>query len=423
MTPNIQFPRVAWIEQSFPRPQFDVTESNIYDLLKHKIAQLDTLQDKRIAITAGSRGISNIDVIVKTLVRLIRDLGGRPFIIPAMGSHGGGTPEGQLQILADYDITPEKMGAPILASIETVQIGQTEDHTPVYVAKAAWESDGIIALNRIKPHTDFVGEIESGLLKIITVGLGKVDGAQTFHSRTADFAYDYLIQTIAEKTIASGKILCGIALLENAYHETASLEIIPPDQIPTREKELLLQAKEWMPSLPVDQADVLIIEQIGKDISGVGMDPNITGRRYNINTHWQDKPDITRIVVMDISEKSMGNAVGIGLADFCSRKVIDKMDKRVTYLNAVTSRNTICSNIPLHFETDREMLEQTLISLGDIPAEKIRLLRIRDTLHLTRIEVSEALIPEMKQRSNISAVSALHELEFDKTGGLMPSEI
>ncbi|MBN2326524.1 MAG: DUF2088 domain-containing protein [Candidatus Omnitrophica bacterium] len=420
MTQRIQFPRVAWIEQTFPRPQFDATESHIYDLLKQKISSIKALQEKRIAITAGSRGISNMALIVKTLVRVVRDLGGHPFIIPAMGSHGGGTPEGQLHVLADYDITPEKMDAPILASLDTVHIGDTEDNTPVYVAKAAWESDGIIAVNRIKPHTDFIGEIESGLMKIITVGLGKVDGAQTFHSRTADFAYDHLVQTIARKTIASGKILCGIALMENAYHETASMEIIPPNQIQTREKELLIQAKNLMPSLPVDKADVLIIEQIGKDISGVGMDPNITGRRYRINTHWQDKPDITRIVVMDITPKSMGNAVGIGLADFCSRKVVKKMDKRVTYLNAVTSRNTICSNIPLHFETDKEMLEQTLISLGYIPTEKIRLLRIRDTLHLTRIEVSEALLPELKKRPNISTISELHDLEFDGDDNLRP---
>lgn len=411
----IQFPRMATVEQNFPRPVFDVSESNLMPLLLSKMPRA-AIAGKRIALTAGSRGISNMAFILKCLIQAIREMGGESFILPAMGSHGGGTPEGQLHILADYGITPENMGVPILSSLETVCIGKTGDGIPVHTARTAWEADGIIVINRIKPHTDFSGVVESGLMKIITVGLGKIDGAQIFHSRTSEYEYDYLVQTIARKNLETGRILCGIAILENAYHETAALEIIQPEYIEEREKELLRQAKEWMPSLPVQQADILIIDRIGKDISGVGMDPNITGRRYRINRHWPSDPDITRIVVMDLSERSMGNAAGIGLADFCSRRVVEKMDKRVTYLNAVTSRNTVCSNIPLHFDTDREMLEQVLFSIGDIHADRVRLLRIRDTLSLTRIEASEALWPELKIHPHVIGLSDPHDLEFDESG-------
>lgn len=418
----IQFPRVAFAEQRFPRPTFDLSNSNLSHLFQSGLPAKQ-IQGKRIAVTAGSRGISNMADILKALIQTVRSMGGKPFIIPAMGSHGGGTPEGQLHILADYQIAPEAMGVAIDPSIETVCIGKTGDDIPVHIARSAYEADGVIVVNRIKPHTDFTGEVESGLMKMITVGLGKVDGAQAFHSRTSEYDYEYLVQTIARRTLETGKILCGIAILENAYHETAGIEVIASHQIEEREKELLVRAKELMPSLPVEKADILIIDRIGKDISGVGMDPNITGRRYRVNTHWQETPDITRIVAMDLTEKSAGNAVGIGLADFCSKRLVDKMNKRFTYLNAITSRNTICANIPIYFDTDRETLEQTLASIGTATPESLRLLRIRDTLSLIRIEASEALLPELRNNPTISQLSGLHELPFDTGGNLLPMQL
>lgn len=413
------FPRIASIEQRFPRPQFDMSNSNLSSLFQSVLSP-EQIWGKRIAITVGSRGISNMASILQSLIQTIRGLGGEPFIVPAMGSHGGGTPDGQLHILADYGITPAAMGVEIQPSIETVCIGQTGDGVPVYFARSAYKADGVIVVNRIKPHTDFSGEVESGLMKMITVGLGKVDGAQTFHSRTADFDYDYLVKTLARMSLETGKILCGVAILENAYHETALIEAIALNQIEDREEELLLRAKELMPSLPVEKADVLIVDRIGKNISGVGMDPNITGRRYRFNRHWNETPDFTRIVVMDLTEQSAGNAAGIGLADFCSQRVVEKMNKRFTYLNAVTSRNTICSNIPLHFDSDLETLRQTLLSVGAIEPRNLRLLRIRDTLSLTHIEASEALLPELRNHPNVAHIADLRDLPFDAERNLTP---
>jgi len=418
----MKFPRIAKIDQTFPKPFVESTEQEISDSF-NSIVSTEKISGNRIAITAGSRGISGMADMLKTLIKTIRQKGGDPFIIPAMGSHGGATPEGQLHILSDYGITPETMGVPILASMETVCIGETVDSLPVNIAKTAFDADGVVVINRIKPHTDFTGEVESGLMKMITVGMGKIDGAKTFHSRTVGHSYDYLVQTIARKVLATGKILCGIAIIENAYHQTATIEAISPNNIELREKELLLYSKKLMPSLPVEKADILIIDRLGKNISGVGIDPNITGRRYRINHHWPDNPNITRLAVMDITPESMGNAVGVGLADFCSSTLVNKIDKRITYLNAVTSRNTICSNIPLHFDTDHEMMEQMLISIGDIPPEEVRLLRIRDTLSLICIEASEALLPELKNHPNVSAISELYDMEFDENQKLIPIKI
>lgn len=414
------YPRMVTVEQEFPRPRIEPVESEVKQAFASDVISPATVAGKRIAVTAGSRGIANLDGIVLATVKELKELGAEPFIIPAMGSHGGGTADGQTRVLADYGVTPERMGAPILSSLETVCLGETDDGVPVYVDKNAYQADGILVLNRIKPHTDFKGGIESGLMKIITIGLGKIDGATAFHSRTSDYSYEHLITTIARKVIASGKILAGLAILENAYHETAALELIAPGQIEERERELLQKAKELMPSLPVERADALAIDWFGKNISGVGIDPNIMGRRYRINTHWQEKPDITRIVVLNLTEQSMGNAVGIGLADFCSQRVVDQMDKRVTYLNAITSRNTICGNIPIHFTTDRELFKQVMFSIGGVTSETVRLLRIRDTLSLTKIEASVALIPELKKHPRVVSISDPYDWKFNTDGNLAP---
>ncbi len=415
-----EFPRMVTVDQEFPRPTIESIEAEIGTCFAFGPISTDALTGKRIAVTAGSRGIVNLAEIVRAVIDNLMRFGAEPFVVPAMGSHGGGTAEGQANILADYGITEETMGVPVVSSLETVLLGETEDGVPIYTSRDAYESDGILLLNRIKPHTDFTGGIESGLMKVVTIGLGKVEGAKTLHSRTTEFSYEHLITTIARKIIETGKIIGGLAILENAYHETAELELISPNKIEEREGELLLRAKRLMPSLPAERADALVIDWIGKNISGVGLDPNITGRRYRISHHWQDKPDITRIVVMDLTEQSTGNAVGIGLADFCSGRVVEKMDKRFTYLNAVTSRNTVCANIPIHFDTDRELLEQVMLSIGDVNAKTARLFRIRDTLSLTRIEASEALIPELEKHPQVTSISEPHDWNFDRDDNLRP---
>ncbi|MFB3787963.1 MAG: lactate racemase domain-containing protein [bacterium] len=416
------FPRMAVVEQEFPRPRVDTIDERIRECLSGGIPAAK-LKGKRAAVTVGSRGIADLEAIVRAVVRTLREAGAEPFLVPAMGSHGGGVAEEQTKILADYGVTPERVGAPVRSSLETVCLGKTADGLPVFMDRNACEADGIVVLNRIKPHTDFSGAVESGLLKMMVVGLGKVDGARMFHGRTIAYPHDYMVQTISRVILASGKILGGLAILENAYHEVAELEWVPPAGMEEREKQLLLRAKELMPSLPIAKADLLIVDRIGKNISGVGMDPNITGRWYRVHSRWQKSPDITRIVVLDLTEESLGNAAGIGLADFCSRRVVEKLDRPATYLNSVTSLNTIAANIPLYYDTDQEMMEQMILSLGDVDRANLRMLRIRDTLQIDRFEASEALWPELRNHSRVTGIGEPHELAFDESGTLRPGLI
>lgn len=415
-----RFPRMAMVKQEFPRPQVENIAQTVRTEIQEKLLHNQSIQGKSIAVAAGSRGITNLALVTRTAVDTLRDLGAQPFIIPAMGSHGGGTEAGQKQILADYGITEESMGVPIKPSLETVRIDETPEGIPVHLAKTVYEADGILMINRIKPHTDFHGVVESGLLKMIAIGLGKIDGALNFHSGCFDHPHSELILSIGRVVLQSGKILGGIALLENATHETALIEAIPPEQIEEREKALLPRARELMPSLPVKKADVLIINKIGKNISGVGMDPNITGRCYRIHSRWNTEPDFIRIIALDLTEQTKGNAVGVGLADFCSERLLEKMDRKATYLNSIVSRNVICSSIPPNFSTDTEILERCLMSLREgTSAANVRLLRIENTLELSTLQASEALLDELRSHPNVKSIGELREMEFDENGYLI----
>lgn len=410
-------PQMADIVQRFPRPRLEDVHTAALNAVREGLRAED-LSGKRIAVACGSRGISHLDEIAAAVVSALKERGASVVLIPAMGSHGGGAAEAQRDILLEYGLREDRTGAPIISSIETVRLGQTGDGVPVFFSRDAFESDGVIVINRIKPHTDFNGAIESGILKMIAVGLGKVDGARTFHSRTTDFDHVHLIETIAGVAIQTGKILGGLAILENAYHETASLNWSSADALIHHEREWIRQAREWMPSLPIERADALIVDRIGKNISGVGLDPNVTGRRYRINRRWNDAPDITRIAVMDITPETNGNAVGVGLADFCGQRVLQKMDKRVTYVNAVTSRNALCADIPLNFDTDREMFDWMVRSIGDVDAASLRMLHISDTLNLIHLRASEALLPELREHPHVESIGELHEMEFTPEGDL-----
>lgn len=413
------FPKTALVTQRFPRPRVEPEVA-----IRQSFAALQTLprlRGKRIAVAAGSRGITQLQLIVLTILQILREQGAEPFLVPAMGSHGGATPEGQAKILECYGLSAGELGAPVVSTMETRIAGVTEDGVPVPIDKAAFDSDGIVLVNRVKPHTDFKGEIESGLQKMIAVGLGNRSGADSFHSWTMRFRHDHLIQSKAAVLLATGKVLFGAAVLENAYHETAKIELLDAGNIPQREKILLKEAKDLMPSLPVTRADVLIVDRIGKDISGSGMDPNVTGRWFGVNTVWQDRPSIIRIIVLDLTDASEGNAVGIGLADFCSGRLVSKMDREKTYMNAITSRNVFAGHVPLHFETDRETIARALDSLGSgIDADNLRLLRIRDTLSLHTMEVSTALLPELSESPRIRQISRPSGMSFSPQGALLP---
>jgi hypothetical protein len=416
-----ELPRIATVEQKFPSPKLSSLKETILEEFRANEDSLSELDGKRIAVTAGSRGIANLSEIVRIAVEILRNKGAHPFIVPAMGSHGGGTAEGQERILRGYGITEERVGAPILSSLETVQVGTTPEGVPVAIGRQAFEADAIVLLNRVKPHTDFKGMIESGLAKMIAVGLGKVEGADSFHNWTQKLNYEKLITSKARLLLGTGKVLLGIAVLENAYHETAKIEVIPASSIIRREEELLEVAKGLMPSLPVDSLDILIVDQIGKNISGSGMDPNIIGRWFLGSSLWQEQPDVQRIVVLALSDGSGGNATGIGLADFCTEKVVQQMNRAVTYLNVITSRNVVAGRLPMYFKTDRETICQAVGSLGgNVGAKSVRLLRIRDTLSLARIEASESLLPQLREHPHVANISPPKKMSFDPTGKLVP---
>ncbi len=418
---SFPFPKFATVVQQFEREPLESVESAVQAEVRRNEDLVKSTAGKRLAIGVGSRGIAEIPSIVRSLVEQLRNAGAEPFLVPAMGSHGGGTVEGQVRILADYGITESNVGAPLVASMETVEVGTTGDGVPVHLDRAAYESDGIVLVNRVKPHTDFKGKAESGLMKMVAVGLGNIDGASHMHRYTPSLGYERLIVTKAEILFATGKVLMGLAIIENAYHEPAHLELIEAGDIVEREQELLVRAKELMPVLPSSRIDLLIIDRIGKNISGLGLDPNVTGRWFGFNSLWQDTPDIERIAILDLSEETHGNAVGLGLADFCTQQLVDKMDQAATYLNALTAHFTVPAKIPMYFSTDKETLGRALRSLdGSSPPQDKRVIRIRDTLSLTTLEASESLLPELKEHPNVVEVGELRPLPFLPDGSLSP---
>lgn len=413
-------PRIARVELQFPRPQVTSVEQHVTQSLEQARFIPSLMQGASIAIAVGSRGITGLDRVVRSVVEFLRGRGADPFIVPAMGSHGGATPDGQAQILRDYGINRD-IGAEIVSSLDCVTLGDTEDGIPVQIDKAAFESDGVVLINRVKPHTDFHGEIGSGLLKMMAVGLGNEEGAREFHTWVGRLDHERLLRTRAKVVIDEASIMMGLGIIENAYHETADVQVIEASQILDSEPALLKQAADLMPSLPVTDLDILIIDRIGKNISGTGMDPNITGRWFDVTSIWQETPRVIRIVVLELDEASHGNAVGIGLADFCTARAVQRIDSQITYTNALVARNIGAARIPMTFPTDRVTIEQALLSLGtQHRASDVRLIRILDTLNLTKIVVSEGLIEELHENPQVSQIGPVQAMEFDGEGRLKP---
>jgi hypothetical protein len=401
------FPRTVTVEQSFLRPRAPPLGA----------IPAGDLSGRRVAVAVGSRGVAGLPEVVRATVALLRARGAAPQIVPAMGSHGGATAEGQARLLARYGITEASVGAPVVASMETVALGPTELGNPVFVARAAYDADGIVPVNRVKPHTDFTGRFESGLMKMMAVGLGNVEGAAAFHRWGLRLGHSALLEKTAERLLATGKVLFGVAIVENAYHEAARVEAVAAAAIPAREPELLAEARRLMPSLPAAALDVLVVERIGKDVSGVGRDPNVTGRRFRVNSIWQEQPAITRIAVLDLTEATEGNAVGLGLADFCTERAVRKMSREATYANALTAGNLVVAHVPAWFPTDLETVSAALGSVAEADPARVRLARIRDTLSLDRLEVSEALVPELGAGATV--IGEPKEMAFDNEGNLL----
>jgi hypothetical protein len=366
----------------------------------------------RVCLAIGSRGIDRIDEVVRAAVAWFRAAGAEVFAVPAMGSHGGATPEGQLEVLASYGMTPESIGCEIRSSMETVELGQLRPGVPVFVDRNAFEgADAIVPINRVKPHTDFTGEIESGLMKMIAIGLGKQKGADTFH-RQGFATFHELIPEVAEFTVSKVNIPFGLALVENGYARLWKIEAVPSDRILNRERELLVMARERMARLPIDTIDVLVLDYIGKDISGLGMDSNVVGRYYKGPTG--TPPSIQRIVVRDLTEETEGNAVGIGMADVVLCRAVEKMDTAKTYMNCITAKTPEGARVALTVDTDRQALFVAIAASLKVEPPDARIVRIRDTKHLELMYVSEPALADLLAGGNCEIVRPLEPIEFDR---------
>jgi hypothetical protein len=418
---TVPLPRVLRIRQRFePTPRVDIAAT-----LESEFRKLDGAirPGAKIAVGVGSRGITHLTSLVRETLRQIQLRQASPFIVPAMGSHGGATPEGQIEVLASYGITSQTMGVPIQAAMETVEIGRTPDGIPVFCGADALAADGIVLVNRIKPHTDFFGSIGSGLLKMCVIGLGKRQGAEAMHLAATQWGYEHAIKSMARCLLGNSPVLGGVAVLENQYHDTAQIVVIPNDRIEPEEPGYLERARKWMPLLPFQEIDLLVLDRIGKNISGTGMDPNVINRSihgYDSLPVRGDRPApfIRRILVRDLTPETHGNAIGIGMADATTTRLTQAIDTRKTNINALTALTPQSAKIPVAFDSDREAIERMLISLPIADYRSARLVRAADTLSVAELFISETLWREVRDRPDLEVLDKARKLDFDSDGNL-----
>ncbi len=403
------YPNMVTIRQRLNRARLDDPAAALRERLKTSGLLAGMRSSARIAVTAGSRGIHGIDGLLRAVVAEIRQAGGEPFLVPAMGSHGGGTAAGQERVLAELGITAGITGAPVVSSMETVTLGETADGVPVFMDRAAAAADGIVVINRVKVHTSFHGPIESGLCKMTVVGLGKREGAETFHAR----GLGMVLADMFEVARAGASLLAGIAILENAADETLDIAVAGPGGFAEIDAAMLARCREIMPGLPVNWFDILVVDRMGKNISGTGMDTNVIGfwRRYG----GERVPDYDTLIVRALTPESGGNAMGIGMADLIPRRLADAIDRSATWANAMTSQWAL-GRIPITLEHDRACLDAALAKY--LPGA-VRVVRIADTLHLERLQVSESLLSELADRPDIEIMSPPAPLAFDHDGNLV----
>ncbi len=415
----MSFPRMIRVRQKFDARR-------IADVPAEVAAQLATLKlgnkvkpGQTVAITAGSRGIAHIGQIIRTAVDHVKSLGGVPFIVPAMGSHGGGTAEGQVQILEHYGITPEKMGCELRASMETIIVDRTAQGIPVHFDKHASQADHVLIVGRIKPHTGFVGDVESGLHKMMLIGLGKHEGAKIYHRAIADYSFMEIITAVGESVIQKCRVVGGIGIVENAYDETALIEAVPPEKFLERETQLLKLAIQWLPRLPFPYCDLLIVDKMGKNISGTGMDTNVIGRKYNDHAATdRDTVRCKRIFVRGLTHETHGNATGIGIAEFINQRTADAIDRKITAINCITGLHPTAAMIPIAFDTDREVVTNALHTCGLVEPPNSKVIQIPNTLHLAEVLVSEAYLPQFAERTDLEQLSEPEAMAFDARGDL-----
>ena len=413
-------PKMTRIQQQFEVPVLDDLPAAIHAELDRINAAAIVKPGETVAITAGSRGVANVATAVKATVDYLKALGAHPFVVPAMGSHGGATSEGQRSVLEHYGITEATVGAPVKATMDVVELGKTADGLPVFFDRYAAEADHVVPLNRIKAHTDFNGSIESGLMKMMVIGLGKQQGANLYHRAFFQYSFEHIITTVGGFILDSGKIAFGLGLIENAHEDTAQAVAMPAAQLLQTERELLVEAKSLMGRLPFDELDLLIVDWTGKNISGTGMDTNVIGRMMQNFEPEPAKPAILRIFVRDLTEESDGNATGIGLADFTTTRLVDKIDRHSTYMNGITALGPQKSKIPFYYDTDQEAIAVALDTIGLTEPADARVIRIESTLRLTELDISEVLLEDAKLHSRLKVIGETKPFTFDAAGNLLP---
>ncbi len=419
-----EMPRMVRVRQRFAR----VAEPDVPAAVRREAGKLAAAvrPGARIAVAVGSRGITNLATIVRGTIEVLQAAGAAPFIIPAMGSHGGATPEGQRAILADYGVTDAAMGVPVRPSLEVQEIGRTAEGAAVVCSTEAMAADGIVLINRIKPHTDFQGTIGSGLLKMAVIGLGKHAGAAAMHRAASWIGHERSIRGMAKVIVARAPLLGGLAILENQFHETAKLVAIPRAEMEGAEEALLEEARTLLPRLPFEEIDLLVVDWIGKNISGAGLDPNVTNRWVQgyiggLRREGRPAPFIRRLFVRDLTPESHGNAIGIGLADATTTRLVRGLDLRATAVNSLTSLTPGGAKIPIAFDTDREAMAAMMVSLClDDAVRQARIVRIESTLVLTEMEISEAAWAEVSGKPGLEALTGPRELGFGPDGNLPP---
>ena len=417
----MQLPKMARVRQIFQQPEIEDIPAKIREELGRKQLRNRVKPGQRIAVTAGSRGIANIPLILGTVVAELRAAGTEPFLLAAMGSHGGATPEGQMEVLRSLGITEEAVGAPIEAGMEVEPVGSLSDGVEICLSRLALNADGIFVVGRVKPHTDFKGEIESGLLKMMAIGLGNQKGAEMIHWHRYDGYHRILPEAgrlIADKT----NVVMGLAVLENAHHGTAEIHALHPEEFYAEEKRLLEKAKGLLPRLPFNDIDVLVVEEIGKNISGVGMDTNVTGRFWMPGEHDTRAPEVKKLAVLDLTEETHGNAIGIGLADVTTRRAFEKIDYHQTYVNCLTQGSGETGKVPPFLANDRDAIATAIRISGPIVPAAARVVRIKNTQELETLYVSEALVDELEVcpdlQKRLVVVDEPREMQFDVMGYL-----
>ena len=415
----MQLPRLLAVRQKFPDRRIPDVAAEVRAQLAASGFSARLKPGSSVAIGIGSRGIHHIATIIRNVVAYWKDQGMRPFLFPAMGSHGAASAAGQADVLAHYGITESTMGCPIVSQLSTVSLGKTAEGIEAFMDRVAYESDGVMLVGRVKWHTDFAGKIESGLFKMMAIGLGKFDGAQRYHAYASRLGLEYVIRSVGRQVLKSGKILGGLAILEDAHHNTAKLDAVPVELMEQREEENLTLVKSWMARIPVD-ADILILDEIGKNISGAGLDTKVANRSVNGEYNpWPFTPRFERIFVRDLSELTYNSGVGIGMADVVTDRLVNRINWEPTWINSLTANTPAAIRTPIHFPTDRECLDRIAPTVGKIDLSEVTFAWIRNTMELGRIAVSENLREAIESNPLLLEIEAVVDFDFDGQGNLI----